>query len=330
MNTTIRTLLVFLSLVVMTASADARAQRDQTEAAFERFEEGMQPMVEEGSLSPQGIGPILLVGATPAFDITRAWFPAAALESLIRLFGAGNVRLCEACMNPRVHIEDGRMEHNSVLTLEEIARIDAELRGSGAPARSAIWIEETAGGIAVRLVAIDNAQVLFAGNFDGPQRERTRSSNIYNATLELGRRLRGDSLTHIFIDAAILPNQHLSLDFAEQFGDENKNLAGITISAVDPIAGLGVVYYRVIPAAWNLTLGAQVILSVPSALIAILDQAVGGGGGVTFFEPLVTGVLVARLPIPQTSFAIVAMVSTQFRLSIGLTLMNINFLPFLP
>lgn len=327
MTCTSRLLGVLLPIVVAIAAGPSFAQRATTEQAFERFEEALRPMVDEGSLSPQGIGPILLVGATPAFEETRVWFPAAALESVLRLFGTGNVRVCEACMNPRVHVDNGRLEHNSILSLPEIARIDAELRGSGAPARSAIWLEETPGGIAVRLVALENAQVLFAGNFDGPQRERIRSSNLYNATLELGRRLRGESLTHIFIDAAVLPNQHISFDIAEQFGDSNKNLAGITFSLFDPLIGVGAVYYRVIPAAWNLTVGVQA--SVPTALTTILNQ--GNGPPPTgFLEPIVTGVLVARIPIPYTSFAVVGMVSTNLRLCIGITMMNVSFLPLLP
>jgi len=327
MTTCIRSSFVLALVVVTMGAGAARAQRTETTSAFERFEEGMQPMVDEGSLSAAGVGPILLVGATPAFEQTRAWFPTAALESLIRLYGANNVRLCESCMSPRVHVDDGRMELSSALSLTEIARLDADLRGEGAPARTAVWIDETAGGIAVRIVSIENAHVLFAGNFDGVQRERTRTANLYNATLELGRRLRGDSLTHIFIDAAIVPNQHISLDIAEQFGDGNKNLAGITFSAIDPLVGVGVVYYRVIPAAWNLTIGAQGIVSVPTAVVLAFQQDFGGQ---QLFDPLFTGVLVARMPIPHTSFAVVAMVSSQFRLAIGITLLNTSFLPFVP
>lgn len=324
--------LFLLSLVlpvVVGYAGGALAQRDTTEQALERLEEGLLPEIEEGNLSPQGIGPILLVGATPAFEETRAWFPAASLEVVIALFGSGNVRVCEACLNPRVHIEDGRLEHNTILSLPEIVRLDAELRGQGAPARSAMWLEETPGGIAVRIVSLDNAQVLYAGNFDGNQTERLRTAQRYNATVELGRRLRGESLTHVFLDIAVLPNQHFSFDIAEQFGDSNKNLGGITLTLLDPIVGVGAVYYRVIPAAWNLTVGAQVILSIPTTVITLLNT---GGGGVpnNFFEPIVTGVLVARVPIPHTSFAVVGMVSTNLRLSIGLTLMNISFLPFLP
>ncbi len=321
-------LLCSLTLLLATLAAPAAlAQRDATEQALERFEETLTPQVEDGTLAPQGIGPLLLVAATPAFEQTRAWFPAAALEAVTRVFGAGNVRLCEACMNPRVRSDGGSFEYNTSLTLPEIARTDRELRGQGVPARSAVWLEETPGGIAVRIVALDNAQVLFSGNFDGRQRERVSTNRAFNATLDLGRRLRGESLTHILVDAAVFPGQHFSLDVVEQFGESNEHLAGLTFSLTDPIAGIGGAYYYVIQPAWNLTLGAQAVMSVPTALVNLIDDS---GGVSDPFDPLLTGVLVARMPIPSTNFGVVAMVSTNLTFAIGLTLMNISFLPVLP
>lgn len=315
-------------LLACAGAGPAAAQRDATAQAFDRFEEALAPAVEEGSLAPQGIGPILLVGATPAFEETRAWFPAAALDALTRVFGAGNVRLCEACMSPRVRVEPGRLEHSSVLTLPEIARVDAELRGDGPPARSAIWFEETPGGVAVRLVDLGSGQVLYAGNLDGSQRERRETAARYNATLELGRRLRGQSLTHVLADVALLPNQHLSLDVVEQFGPDNLNLAGVSMSLLDPTLGVGIAYYRIIPVAFNLTVGAQAMVSLPTMFVSMIAPEDANPDDI--LEPLLTGVLVARMPIPSTNFAVTVMASTNLRLAVGFSLLNTQLLPFLP
>jgi hypothetical protein len=321
------TLPLVTALLVALCAPVALAQRGATEQALERLEESLAPQVEEGTLAPQGIGPIVLVGATPAFEETRAWFPVAALQTVTRVFGPSSVRLCEACMSPRVRSEAGRLEHDSTLSLPEIARVDRELRGKGAPARSAIWIDETSGGVAVRIVAIDNGQVLFAGNFDGAQRERVRTSQVYNATLELGRRLRGESLTHVILDAGLYPGQHISLDVIEQFGSRNQHMAGLTFSLFDPVVGVGGAYYYVIRPAWNLTLGVQGILSVPTALVNMLPN---DGEPGELIDPLLTGVLVARMPIPSTSFGVVAMLSTNLTFAVGISMTNISFLPFVP
>ncbi len=330
MTTTIHILRALLCLGLTLGSLSAFAQRERTEQAFERMEETLAPLVEEGQLAPQGIGPVLLVGATPAFEETRAWFPVGALESLTRLFGPGQVRVCEACMNPRVHAVDGRLEHNTVLSLPEIARLDEELRGRGPPARSAAWLEETPGGLAVRILSIDNGQVLYAGNFDGQLQERTRTAELYNYTLELGRRLRGESLTHIFLDLGMVPNQHLSLDITEQFGPDNLNLAGFTMSLVDPVAGIGIVYYRVIPLLWDLTIGVQAVMSTITAIATALDTTGNGIPSSQLLDPILTGVVVLRWPIPTTNFAVFGSASTNFAFTVGVSLINVSFLPIIP
>lgn len=325
--TTLTSLLRSLTLlvVVTTGALPALAQRTATQQGLERLEESLQPEVEGGRLSPRGIGPSIFVGATPAFEESRGWFPGAALVFVTRVFGRESIRVCEACMNPRVYVEDGHLEHNSVLTLQEIARIDAETRGDGVPARSAIWLDETPAGVSIRIVSIENGQVLFAGNYDGQLTEMARTTKNFNATLELGRRLRGEGLAHVFIDVAFYPGQHISMDFTEQFGPRNENLAGLTLSLLDPLFGVGAVYYRVLPFAWNLTLGAQVVLSTPSAVFTALTNE-----NTELIDRIVTGVLVARLPLFNTNYAALLMVSTNGTVGAGISLMNFSLLPFLP
>ncbi len=312
------------------AAPDAHAQRAETEQGLARFEETLQPKVDEGELSARGVGPVLVVGAKSAYESTRSWFPAAALQSTVRVFGGRNVRLCEACMGARVRSEGRRLEYNTALTLSDVARLDADIRGQGAPAKSALWFEETPGGVAVRLVNIANGQILFAGNFDGAQTERVRSAEVYNLSTELGRRLRGDSLTHVIIDIGLVPNQHINLDVSEQFGPYNLNLAGLTLSAIDPVVGLGIHYYRVIPLLWDFTIGVQLIASVPTAVATAISSGLGEGPVDGLIDPLLTGVLVARFPIPQTNFGVLATASTNFQFTVGISLLNVSFLPFLP
>ena len=318
--------LSMLCLAALLGSGAGYAQRDNTQQAFDRFEEDLQPEVDEGTLSPKGIGPIILVGATSAYEETRAWFPAAAVRSLVRVFGRSNIRACEACMNPTVRSVGRRLEYNTVLSLADVVRIDEEQRGKSPPARSAVWMEETPGGMAVRIVSLANGQILFAGNFDGSQTERVRTAEVYNLTTELGRRLRGQSLTHVIIDAGVLPNLHISTDVVEQFGDYNLNLAGLTFSLIDPVVGFGVSYYRVIPQLWDFTIGAKLIASIPTVLALALNQ----GNPVEVIDPPLTGVIVARFPIPQTNFAAFASASTNFSFTVGVSMLNVSLLPFLP
>jgi len=306
------------------AAGPALAQRTTTADAFERMKEALSPVVGNGAL--EGVLPVILVGATPAYEETRAWFPTAAVAALAEVFGAQNIRACEACMSPRLSIEDGRLEHNSVtVAIDEIVAIDSKARGAGAPARAAIWVEETPDGIAVRIISLENSQILFAKNLDGQLREEVRTGQNFSFSDDVARRIRGDSLTHVFIDAALYPGQHISLDVVDQFGDRNLDMAGVTFSAFDPVVGIGAVYYRVIPEAFNLTLGAQVVGSIPTIAASAIS------GEITdVLDPPITGVLVARMPIPQTSYAVLLTASTNGQFGVGVSLLNASFLPVLP
>ncbi len=312
---------------LLLASTAAWAERAPTSEALERMGEALQPALE-GPLN--GVVPLMIVGAAPAFEETRASFPTAVVASLAGVFGGANLRACEACMTTRVDVADGRLVHNSVtVSLEEIVAIDARTRGTAAPARAAIWVDETADGITIRIVSLENGQILYARNFDGALREEQRSGQVFNLTSDVQRRLRGESLTHLFIDGALYPNFHISADVVDQFGTRNLDLAGITMSLVDPVFGVGAVYYRVIPEAFNLTVGGQVVVSIPTAAGNALSGATGGAIG-DLIDPLLTAVLVARWPIPQTSYAVLLTASTNGQVGVGISLMNVGFLPVLP
>ncbi len=70
------------------------------------------------------------------------------------------------------------------------------------------------------------------------------------------------------------------------------------------------------------------VRALPTTFVTVFGQNIGGPN--PLFDPILTGVLVARFPIPSTNFAIVAMASTSLRIMFGLTFMNVNFLPIVP
>jgi hypothetical protein len=272
-----------------------------------------------------GVSPILVVSARPAFESTRSWFPTAAVVALGDAVGRANLRACEACMNPRATMRDGAFVYAAgTLSLAEIVAIDTDMRGAAAPAMAAAWIDETNDGIAIRIISLSTGRILYAENLDGQLRARDRTARTFRFTDDQERRQRGESLTHVAIDIGLLPGQHISLDVLDQFGDKNLDLAGISVSAIDPILGIGGAYYRIIPEAFNLTLGLQALVAIPTAA----GNALGLEG--ELIDPLLTGVLVARWPIPNSGFGVLATASTNGTLTIGVSLLNVSFLPVLP
>jgi hypothetical protein len=216
----------------------------------------------------------------------------------------------------------------ALATMEIVAEADASAGWCvmiGATAgMAAAWLDETEGGVALRIVSLNTGRILVAENLDGALRSRTRTARTFRVTDDLERRLRGESLTHVAIDIGLLPGQHLSFDVIDQFGDRNLDLAGLSVSVVDPVIGVGAAYYRVIPEAYNLTLGVKALVSLPTAA----GNALGFEGAL--INPLLSGVLVVRWPIPHSGFGVLATASTNGALTLGVSLLNVNFLPVLP
>ncbi|MBE2250722.1 MAG: hypothetical protein IAE78_14390 [Myxococcus sp.] len=317
-----------LVVAVALASLPALAQREATRGALSRLEESLPRRLNDGVLSLKDLTPALVVSTQPAFEQTRAWYPAAAVTALARVFGAGALRACEACMAQRLTVEEGRLEqHSTSLSVQELVRLDELTRGASARAVSGIWIDETMEGVAVRIVDLRNGRIVLAENFDQNLVSATTSRTTVTLAQELERRSRGDSLTHLFVDLGLLPQQHISLDWLEQWGPDNANLSGFSVSIIDPLIGLGVSYFRVIPPAFNLMVGAKFLVSVPNAVITSLNpdnpQAFLG-------DSLFTGAFMLRLPLFKTNYALLASISTNGRVAIGISLLNFSLLPFLP
>lgn len=282
--------------------------------------------IEDESLELQTLVPAMIVSVTPAFQESLTAYPTAATAALLRIFGSSGLRICEACMAPRTVVSDGRLEvSSSDVSVAEIIRIDHDLRGNAAPARTAIWLDETEYGVALRVVDLKNARILVAENVDATLSELQRTERNGTLVRELARRARGDTLAHAFIDAVFLGGPHVSLDWTDQWGDHNENLSGISLSLVDPIFGIGGVYYRAIPSAYNATIGVKVLVSTLTALIEGIS-----GENFDILDPLITGVFIARVPIAKTNYAVVASASTNGAVGIGVSFLNMTLLPVLP
>ncbi|MGI5863820.1 MAG: hypothetical protein ACOX6T_17435 [Myxococcales bacterium] len=315
-----------LLAAVLLLPAGAAAQRDTTREALARLEESLAIEIEAGGLKVKDLVPVMVVSVTPAFEESKAWYPSAALATLARVFGSAGLRACEACMAPRVYAREGRVEQLTTSPgAAEIVRLDEANRGSAPPARTAIWLDENAEGVSVRLIDLRNSRIVLAENFDPSLTERARTARNTRLAQELARRVRGDTITHTFFDMVVYPGQHFSFDWTDQWGETNRNLSGLSFSFFDPVVGVGAAYYRVIPSAFNLMVGAKVLMSVPTALVQNIT-----GDDMEVLDPLLTGVLVARLPIGRSNYAVTFSVSTNGNVGLGLSLMNITLLPILP
>jgi hypothetical protein len=304
----------------------ALAQRDASREALSRLDETLTLRLEDGGLGVKDLVPAMVVSVNPAFEETRTWYPTEALATLVRVFGAAGLRACEACMAPRTYVQEGLVQQVSTnLETAEITRLDEANRGSSAPARTAIWLDETTDGVSLRIIDLQNSRILLAENFDAAMIGQARTRRNLSLIRELDRRARGDSITHVFFDVTVYPGQHVSTDWMDQWGDTNANLSGFSLSLYDPVLGVGGAYYRVIPSAFNISVGAKVLMSLPTGIIRGIT-----GDDIDLLDPLLTGVFMVRVPIARSNYGLTFSASTNGELGIGFSLMNFSLLPILP
>ncbi len=304
----------------------ALAERGNTQDALDRLEEVLELRQEDGTLDLNAVLPTLLVSAKPRYEESKAGFQSQVLAVLVSVFGQSGLRNCEACMQPRTDVREGRIEQSSgPISLPEVIRLDDRFRGDSARAKTGIWVDETATGISVRMVDLRSGQVLFAQNLDPLLSSRVRSDRSFRLSAEIERRSRGESLTHSIFDLGLLPGPHIGLEWVDQFGEYNLNLAGVAFTFVAPVAGIGATYYRVMD--WrNLMVGGKVMLSLPT----VLAQSLADDSDVELLDSTLTGVIVARMPFGNSNYAGLLAVTTDGAVGIGLSLLNTTLIPVLP
>lgn len=316
-------------LTGVTQPGRAHGQDATTRDALDRMEEILSSRLEDGTLDRSTLRPMLIVSTAVHFESSLTWFPTEVLSVLTRILGADSLRLCEACMKPRVFVSEGYVEQGSgPVDLSEIIRLEELGRGEAEPARTGIWVDEQASGVSVKIVELSSSRILWAENVDPVLRERRDTETALRLSEELDRRARGDSITQLFFDVGVYPDQHISLEWTDQWGETNANLTGFVVSAFDPIFGVGAVYHRAIDLGtvagfrFAPTIGAKVLISLPTALV----ESVGGDLD-DFIDPVVTGVGVIRVPIGRSNYGLMFTASTSGRFAFGISLLNISLLP---
>lgn len=326
------TLTFSLALFVLVQKPErAHAYRETTSAALDRFEEVLLVLQEDRPGFANELLPLLIVEARSKYEESQGWFEGRVTQVLGRVLGATNLRACLACRQPRVHSEYGRLEHRSgTVGVTELRDLDATLRGTASPANAGLWIFEHARGLSVRIVDITNGQVLFAENIDATRSERTQTAMRIESIRELERRNRGEGITHAFVDIGLYPDQHISGDWVEQWGESNRHLSGLSVSLFDPVLGIGAAHYWVLPFANSLA-GAKLLMSFPTATAEFATSvAEDDSEPPELIDPLLNLVAVFRMPIARSNYSITVTASTNGRVTVGLSTLNTSLLPVLP
>ena len=316
-------------------ASPALAQRATTDGALARAREAIVEAQRDGRVPTDVV--VLLASARPAFVETQASFPAAATAVVVDVFGPRQVRACDACMNPRlVQGDDGFRFDTGELALEDVVALDAATRGKGPAARLGVWLDETPAGVALRIVDLADGSVLLARHLEPGLDTVVRSARHVSVTEDIRRRLRGDSLTHVHWNLGLYPGQHMSLELLDQFGPQRQDMAGLSLTLINPVGGIGGAYQRVFPEAWNATVGAKVIVGIPGLVVQTLNTQTGADVDLTnFIGGPITTMVSAQLPIFDTNYAVFAFAGLHLprfspSVGVGISLLNVHVLPILP
>jgi hypothetical protein len=324
-----------LAVVALAAAGPAGAQRATTDGALARAREAISDAQRDNVVPIDVV--VLLVSAQPAFEETRSSFPAAAAAVVVDVFGPRQVRLCNACMNPRVVQGEGGLRYDTgELALADLLAVDAAARGTAPAARLGVWLDETPAGVALRIVDLGSGNLLLARHLEPGLATWKRSARHVSVTDDIRRRLRGDSLTHVHWNLGLYPGQHVGLELLDQFGPERRDLAGLSLSVLNPVAGIGGAYHHVFPEALNVAVGAKVIVGIPGLVVeAVNDQAGTDANLTAFIGGPITAMTTAQLPIFDTNYAVFAFAGVHLprfspTVGVGVSLLNVHVLPILP
>lgn len=320
---------LFLLAFLTQAREPAFAIVTGTAQSLDRLEETLRAALDEGGLKQADLVPMLVVSSAPHYEESRASFRPAATSTLGKVFPGGTLRVCEACMEAQTRADAGALEIRlGDAGFEEIRAADDRIRGASSPAKSAVWLDETREGVAIRILDLRTGRVLHADNLSPTLAWAARSARSFNLSQDLRRKMRGDSLTHVFFDVGIYPNQMLAFDWTEQWGRANENLTGLSFSFFNPVMGLGPTYLRVFREAMGLGLGGKIMLSVPNALLRSISKTAPRN----FLDPLLTFTGIARFPFPflDGNYGAMLFASSNGRVGLGISTFNISLLPVLP
>lgn len=310
------------------------AQTDQEQAPLSEMQRYFDQQRQSGHL--QEAGPLLLfVRPSGAPEVDQA-----LLENIVgilaEIVSPEDIRVCAACMRPRTQVQTNRAQrHTAPPTLTELATLDAQLRGGAPPAHLVLVVQRLGPEIALQIYRLQNGSLLASELFTGRKRETQQMALRLPYREGIKQKARGWGLTHWVVDAVVYPNAHFGMDVLDQVGEYRNHLIGVSTSMWNPLLGAGVAYHYVLQDYWNATVGAKLLLSMPTLIAKGLADDFQTGVG---FEPTFTPVLMARVPIPNTPLTLSAMASVSVdvgavrlpQVGIGLSLVDLFPAPVLP
>jgi hypothetical protein len=307
-------------LWVITISESALGIFSQSDADLKRAEDLLRSQLLSRTGLLDKILPTMLAPPRHHWIESRDDFAEESTAMLKRVFTRPNgIILCSDCDAWRLYVETGRdlKIHNGPLSLGELGKV--KQNPAYEVAKSLTTIRETPSGVEIRIMDLTDGRLLVQIMADSTEKlTDVKRAGFYG--IERERRLRGESLNYAFINLGLYPNPVVQLEFLEQWGERNEHLSGVGLSLVGPLVALGGVYHYPVPSVPKFNVAGAIYLPLANALSSLSQNNSSG-------NPLVLQGM-AQYGLGD-SYAVFASISTEGNFSLGFTLFNPLFLPFL-
>ncbi len=235
--------LIILSLSV---ASHAFSLFEETAEDLQVLEDALLETFPEDSSKRKRIFPLLVATPLHHWKESRDDFGDSILSLLTRAFPGEKIIDCPDCDTYRLHVKKGNRTqiNNGMLSLADFSYI--KKMPQYREARAFISAKETPSGISVKIVSLDDGQILYAGVSDS-SKTLDSAQPWFGFQREYQRRQREESLAFARFDLGFVPQPLLQLHFMEHWGTFNQHITGVSLSAIGPTAALGVSYHYLIP-----------------------------------------------------------------------------------
>ncbi len=214
------------------------------------------------------ITPLLIAPPKHLWMESKNDFRDAVFNMLSKVFSEpGQIIDCPDCGLNRVYVaKDQRLTIQSGdLSMGEFSQIKKNTLYE--KARAIAFVEETSSGVYMKIVSLDDGQILFAHLADS-SKNLDHAKPYLHFNKEYERRLRGEALSYMFVNLGLMPFSSftLQLEWLEQWGTYNQHISGIALSLMNPIVALGPSYHYLLRSNPKINFGGTLFVALPKLI----------------------------------------------------------------
>ncbi|MGE0173753.1 MAG: hypothetical protein AB7T49_13230 [Oligoflexales bacterium] len=301
------------------ASGNAWALLAQTTEDLAVLEENLTYRIEQDPSLREAMVPMLVTGPEHLWKESRSDFAASVFQMLSNVFQEkGSIIPCQECDTWRTYVgKDKKLRiFNGPLSVQELGELRQHPSYGGA--KSLVMVRETAFGVELKAVRIDDGKILYQFLADS-SKTLNKAKPWHHLTAEKDRRMAGESLSYVFIHMGIYPKPIIQTEFVEQWGIRNQHITGVGISLLNPTLALGLVYHYIFPSMKRFHISGAAYFPLQEALARSEDSDLTSS---FVFQAM------AQYNFAN-SYAVFASINSQGTFSMGFSFYNPMLMPFL-